>query len=137
MLLRRACAAAVGAAFAVGVAGCGGAAKTGVSSQPGASLVRAGALAYVAVDGDLSSNQWKTVDKLSKKFPIRDQALTALRMELSKQNLSYKDDIKPALGSEVDVAVVAGATLAQTSYAVLTKPDDAAKYKALVRKLSR
>src|SRR5919206_2434075 len=99
MMLKGTPVAAAAVALAVGVAGCGGASKTGVSSDPGSSLVRAGALAYVAIDSDAGSSQWKTVDKLVRKFPAAKDGLVAnLDKALSDQGLSYKDDVKPALG---------------------------------------
>src|SRR5919199_4954072 len=138
MMLKRTPVAVAAVAVAVGAAGCGGGSKTGVSSQPGASLVRAGALAYVAIDSDAGSSQWKTVDTLVRKFPAAKDGIVAnLDKALSKQGLSYKDDVKPALGPEVDVAVVAGATPQQTSWAALTKPDSDAKFKALVAKMDK
>jgi hypothetical protein len=119
-------------------AGCGGGGgkKGGAAAPSGASLVRSDALAFVSVNSDLSSSQWKTADTLSRKFPGRDKAIAQLKQSVSKQQLDYNGDIKPALGSEVDVAVVPGATLKDTSFAVLTKPSDAGKYKDLVAKLN-
>src|ERR671933_1454605 len=64
------------------VAGCGGTTKSGVSGESGASKVRSGALAYVAVDSDLASSQWKQVDDLLEKFPGHDQWLRSLEREL-------------------------------------------------------
>ena len=119
------------AALAVLAAGCGGGGtqKGGASTSPGASLVTAHALAYVTVQSDLGSNQWKQVDELSHKFPGRDKAIEQIKKSLSQQNVDYTADIKPALGSEVDFAVVNGATpkdskSARTSGAA--EPDPAA-----------
>jgi hypothetical protein len=117
------------------VAGCGGTTKTGVSGESGASFVRSGALAYVALDSDLDSAQWQKVDKLLKKFPGREEWLAQLRQKLVKERLDYERDLKPALGPEVDIAVGPGATPSHVSYAWLTKPDSIEKAKALVAKL--
>jgi hypothetical protein len=116
-------------------AGCGGTTKTGVSGESGASLVRAGALAYVALDSDLGSSQWKQVDKLLRKFPAREKLLSQVRQTLSKENLDYDRDIEPAVGPEVDIAVSSGASPSEISVAWLTKPDSIDKAKALIRKL--
>jgi hypothetical protein len=126
------------AALALLVAGCGGGGgnKGAVSSESGAKLVRSDALAFVSIDSDLGSSQWKQVDELSHKFPGRAKALAQIKQALSKQNVDYNDDIKPALGSEVDIVVATGAKLSDTAFAFLTKPDDAAKYKKLVAKLN-
>ena len=126
------------AALAVVVAGCGGAAHKGkVSSTVGATMITSNALAYATVSSDLGSSQWKQVDALSQKFPGRDKAIAQLKKSLSDSNVDYNSDVKPALGSEVDVAVVGGATLKDIAFAALTKPDDPAKFKALVAKMNK
>ena len=64
-------------ALAALLAGCGSASKTssrGGSIPAGASVVRAGVVAFVAVDSDTGSSQWKQLDELAQKFPGRDQA---------------------------------------------------------------
>jgi uncharacterized protein DUF3352 len=120
-------------------AACGGGAGTGAgegSSPSGAALVRAGVLAFVAVDSDLGSGQWHQLDKLAQKFPGRDKAVAQLEQALSKQGLDYARDVKPALGPEVDLAIVSGGTSSSTKTVALTKPDDPAKLKALLPKLN-
>jgi hypothetical protein len=120
------------------LAGCGSAAeRTGGGSMPaGASLVRAGVLAFVSVDSDTGSAQWQKLDELAQKFPGRDDAISKLRQEFSKQGVDYEQDVKPALGPELDVAVVSGGNDTSTKAVALTKPDDPAKLKALVAKLN-
>jgi hypothetical protein len=114
---------------------CGGMTKTGASTEAGASLIRSGALAYVAVDSDLDSSQWRQVDDLLRKFPSREKWLAKLRRELAVHGLDYGRDVKPALGPELDIAVVSGSSPREPSYVLLTKPDSIAKAKALVHKL--
>ena len=123
------------ATVALAASGCGGGGTSGVSSESGASLVTANALAFVSVDTDLGSSQWQQVDDLSHKFPGRDKALAQLKQELARDNLDWDRDIDPALGPEVDIAVARGPTLDKTAVAFLTKPDDADKFKQLVKKL--
>lgn len=111
--------------------------NTGGGSIPaGASLVRSGVVAFVSIDSDLGSSQWRQLDKLSQKFPGRDKAIARLQQELSKQGVDYTGDVKPALGPELDLAIVSGGTEASTRVVGLTKPDDAGKLKALVAKLN-
>jgi hypothetical protein len=118
------------------VTGCGGtSSQSGGIGGSGASLVSSGALAYVAVDSDLNSGRWQQVDKLLKKFPLRDRLLSELENGLAGQQIDYERDVKPALGPEVDFAAVGGPSERDISYAVLTKPDSIEKAKALVRKL--
>jgi hypothetical protein len=121
---------------AVAVA-CGGTTRgqSGGIGASGASLVRSGALAYVAVDSDLGSSRWQQLDKLSQKFPVRAKFLTKLEQGLAAQQIDYERDVKPALGPELDVAVVGGASPQDVSYAAMTKPDSIEKAKALVHKL--
>ena len=125
-------------ALAALLAGCGSASKTsstGGSIPAGASVVRAGVLAFVAVDSDTGSDQWKQLDKLAQKFPGRDKAVAQLEKQFTAHGVDYETDVKPALGPELDVVAVSGGTSASTTAVALTKPDDPAKFKALVAKL--
>ncbi|HEX3267210.1 MAG TPA: DUF3352 domain-containing protein [Gaiellaceae bacterium] len=124
------------ATLAVAVAGCGGGtAQTSSSTESGAKLVRAGALAFVALDSDFGSGQWQQLDDLANKFPGRDKALGRIKQELAKHGVDYEDDIKPALGPEVDFVFANGPGSPGDAVVALTKPDDPAKIKALVAKL--
>jgi hypothetical protein len=116
------------------VSGCGSGATTSGSSASGATAVGEGALAFVSISSDLSSSQWQQAEKLAQKFSFRDQALAQIKQQLAQQNLDYNKDVKPALGPELDVVVAEGASLNQTVTVLMTKPDDAAKLKALVTK---
>ncbi|MGN6430043.1 MAG: DUF3352 domain-containing protein [Gaiellaceae bacterium] len=132
---------AVGAAFAVltVVAGCGGSTKSkagGGIGGSGAELVTSNALAYASIDGDLRSSRWQQLDKLLQEFPIRDQLLTKLKNALAEKDINYERDVKPALGSELDVAAVGGAGGEEPSYIAFTKPDSLSKAKELVNKLA-
>jgi hypothetical protein len=120
------------------LAGCGSASKTssGGSIPAGASVVRAGVVAFVSIDSDTASSQWRQLDELAQKFPGRDEAVSKLKQQLSKHGVDYDQDVKPALGPEVDVAVVSAGDESSTKVVALTKPDDAAKFKALVAKLN-
>jgi hypothetical protein len=125
-------------ATAVVATACGGTTqKSGGLGDSGAALVTSGALAYVAVDTDLGSAQWQKLDTLLKKFPVRDRLLTELDRALAEKQLDYDRDIKPALGSEVDLAVEAGSSVQDIAYAYLWKPDSMEKAKALVLKLDQ
>jgi hypothetical protein len=119
------------------VTACGGSTSNGPGGigESGAALVSSDAVVYASVDGDLSSNRWQDVDTLLKKFPIRDKLLAELKQAFAKHQLDYENDIKPALGPEVDVAAVPGTSLQDTAYAVFTKPESIDKAKALVSKL--
>ena len=108
--MRRVFSAALLATLAAGLAGCGGGSANDLSVrlQSGASSSAPMSLAFVAIDSDLGSSQWQQLDELSKKFPGRDKALSQLRQELAENGVDYEQDVKPALGPEVDVALAAG-----------------------------
>jgi len=102
----------------------------------GAALVGSGALVYGTIDGDLGSSQWRQVDTLLKKFPVRNRLLAELNKGLAEHQLDYQRDLKHALGPEIDLAAAGGAsTQDTTAYAILTKPDSIENARALVRKL--
>jgi Protein of unknown function (DUF3352) len=119
------------------VTACGGSTTNGPGGigESGAGLVSSDAVVYVSADGDLGSSRWQQVDTLLKKFPIRDKLLVEIRQGLAERKLDYDNDLKPALGPEIDVAAVPGTSAQDTTYAVFTKPESIEKAKALVAKL--
>jgi hypothetical protein len=127
-------AAAALAALSLVAAGCGASASgvaSGASLGSGAAdLVPADATAFATADTDLGSTQWKRVDELTKDFPARAKLLARIDSELQKRQLTWKDDIEPALGPETDVAILGKDDV------VFTKPDDKGKLRALATKLS-
>jgi hypothetical protein len=121
------------------LAGCGSTSKTsgtGSSIPAGASVVRTGVVGFVSVDSDPGSSQWQQLDKLAKKFPGHDNLVAQLKQKLTAHGVEYDTDVKPALGPEVDLGFVSEGTNASTKVVALTKPDDPAKFKALVAKLN-
>lgn len=89
-------------ASALVLAGCG--AKDEASGADGAEIVPANVPVFVSIDSDLSSDQWRQVDELLKKFPGRNDLVAELRSSLKEDSgLDYEDDVKPALGDEVDL----------------------------------
>jgi hypothetical protein len=128
--------AAVTLVVAVLVTACGGSTSNGPGGigESGAALVSSDAVAYASVDGDLGSSRWQQVETLLKKFPIRDRLLAEVRKGLDEHQLDY-NDLKTALGPEIDVAAVPGTSVQNTTYAVFTKPESIEKAKALVAKL--
>jgi Protein of unknown function (DUF3352) len=104
---KRLAAAAALTVLAFAGAGCGGGSKSGAGSLGAATIVPASAPVYFSIDTSLSSDQWKSLDSLLGKFPGKDKLLTQLRQSLeSDTKVSWKTDIKPALGPELDVAVL-------------------------------
>ena len=139
MRMRLALAAPLAALALLVAAGCGGSTSSKGSasgSEAGATVVPASAVAYVSVNSDLGSDQWKKADALSKKFPGRAKALADFQKELAKQNLDFQKDVKPALGPELDVAWLDFADGGK-NFVLLTQPKDEAKLTALVEKNNR
>jgi uncharacterized protein DUF3352 len=127
--------AGLAAALALVAGGCGGQSNTsasGASDSAGAGIAPARALLYATVDTDLSSDQWKQVDTLLDKFPGKQKLLTQLRTSFQKDTkTSWENDVKPALGDELDVAVLDFDTRQVVGF---TQPGDDAKFDALVKK---
>jgi Protein of unknown function (DUF3352) len=131
----RLAAAAPLAALALLAAGCGGSGSNGSASgsAAGATVMPASAVAYVSVNTDLGSDQWKKLDALSKKFPGRAQALADFRKQLAKDGIDFQQDLKPAFGPEVDVGWLDFADNGRNLVAV-TQPKDDSKLDAIVKK---
>lgn len=119
-------------ALALAVSGCG--AKKQSAATGGAELVSATAPVFVSIDSNLSSDQWQKVDELLRKFPIRSDAISALRSSLKEDSgLDYEQDIKPALGDEIDLVWLDFANSGSNVVGV-TKPKDAAAFRRMIEK---
>jgi hypothetical protein len=121
--------------LAASLAGCGGGAGSSQGGGPPESsgYVPAGAPVYLYLNSDTGGSQWQTLDSLSKKFPNRQQLLAQIQSALQKHGIDWNSDVKPALGPEIGVGVLA---LGQATQAVgLTQPQDDAKFQALIKKL--
>jgi Protein of unknown function (DUF3352) len=113
-------------------AGCG--AKDQGSGAAGAGIVPASVPVFVSIDSDLSSDQWQQVDELLQKFPARDDLLADLRSELKEDpGFDYEDDVKPALGDEVDL-VWLDFENEGSNVVFLTKPKDEDAFQRLIEK---
>jgi hypothetical protein len=103
----------------------------------GAAVAPADAAAFVALDTNMNSTQWQTTDGLLAKFPGYDTLVGKLQQGLEqKTGLSWTNDVAPALGPEVDVAVLPTASAGKPDAVLLTQPSDPAKFAALLQKLS-
>jgi hypothetical protein len=118
------------AGIAALVAGCGG----GSSALPGAGGLGAGAAvvpadvaAFVAVDSDVGSSQWQAVDSLLEKAGLLDR----LQQGFQRQTGISWDDLKAALGPELDVVLLPGAS---PKVVLLTQPSDTGKLDALLER---
>jgi hypothetical protein len=68
--------------------------------------VPATAAVFVAIDTDPSSSQWRTVNALAAKFPDKQKAIDSAKKSIRKDGLDWDRDLKPALGPEIDVAML-------------------------------
>jgi hypothetical protein len=120
--------AAVAAALAT--AGCGGGGGGG-SVPDGAEIAPSSSVAFVSVSTDFSSAQWKQVTNLAGKFPGTPQLIAELKKQT--KGLDFEQDVKPALGPEVDLVWFDAANNGDDVVG-LTKPDTTAKLETLLQK---
>ena len=120
--------AAVAAAFAV--AGCGG---TTASVGAGASdIVPASAPVFIAVDTNADSSQWNTIEELANRFPDKEKAVRELKRSLREEvGVAWEDDVKPALGDEIDLVWLDFAHDGDDVVALL-QPNDEGKFKEII-----
>jgi hypothetical protein len=120
------------AAMALLVAGCGG--TTTQIGSGASSIIPASAPAFVAFDTDPSSDQWRTMMDLADKFPAKEKGVRELKKELRKDpGVEWEQDVKPALGTEVDVVWLDFENDGE-NFVALMQPKDEAKFKQLVAK---
>jgi hypothetical protein len=114
------------------IAGCGADEQARTSGV--AEIVPAEAPAIVAVNSDLSSGQWQQADELLRKFPGRAQLLDGIRSSLKDDSgLDYEQDVKPALGDEIDLVWLDFAN-GGSNVVGITKPKDADAFRRMVEK---
>jgi len=120
------------AALAFALSGCG--AKDKAAATGGAEIVSASAPVFVSINSDLSSDQWQQVDELLNKFPARSLLVSELRSSLKEESgLDYEDDVKPALGDEVDL-VWLDFENEGSNVVALTKPKDEDAFQRMLEK---
>jgi hypothetical protein len=113
---------------AVLLAGCGGSSSSSKSSSAvtGADLAPASALAFVAVNSDISGTQWTQAKELLSRFP---QAQQSLDNALGSSGISLTD-IEQALGK--NTAVVVMGSDSNTEAVLLTDTSDSSKIESLI-----
>ena len=122
--MRSAAAALAAVGLLLIAAGCGSSSAAITQTSSGAdaaSLVPASALAYVSADANLDSQQWQVLTDVFGPLPSK---------------LDYKNDIHPALGDRVNLAVL-GIDNGQPEAVALVQPTDEAKLSALAKKFDQ
>ncbi len=118
------------------VAGCGGgggagAASGGSGGDDAASLVPAGALAYVTLDTDLGSTQIQNASAVLQKFPIEPKLIAQIRSGLAKDGVDL-DSLVSSVGPTLAVAVLK--LPSKTSVVGFAKPSDEKAFDAQLSK---
>jgi hypothetical protein len=126
--------AALFGALALGAVACGSS-DVGAGTASSAGLLRPGAIAYWQTVSDPDSPQWDQAEELLQRFPDGDKWIAKLKNDLLREEkVSWEQDVRPALGDVVDLAVYAQ-TSRKPAVVGLTNPKDPDKLVALVRKL--
>ena len=121
---------AIALAVPIVTVGCGGTETTGAG---GAEIVPVGVPAFIAMDSDLDSSQWQTVDELASKFPDKQKAIREIKQSIRDEGLDWEQDIKPALGPETDV-VWLDLERGGENVVFLMQPDDDEAFERAVEK---
>ena len=130
MLFVRALLAALLGSAALIVAGCGSSnAASTIDSM--ASLAPKDAGAFVVVQTDQTSAQWKSTQALLAKIPGGEKTLNSALSQIGgAKGVDFAKDVAPAFGKELVVVVPSGAK----DPILLVKPDDSKKLDALLAK---
>ena len=120
--------------LAVVAAGCGG---SSASSAAGAEVAPASAPVFISVNTDFEGDQIATFRTLLDKFPGSAGLLRMALAELEQDDVDFEQDVKPALGPELDIVVLdlgQGADAPDPEVVALLQPGDPAKLDALLEK---
>ena len=118
-------------ATALIAAACGGTQAIGTGASD---LVPASAPVYIQIDTDPGSSQWQTVNDLAGRFPSKQKAVDTIKKELRQEGgLDWNDDVKPALGKELDF-VWLDFRNGGTDAVALTQPSDDQKFAEVIKK---
>jgi hypothetical protein len=112
-------------------AGCGGTQQAGTGASD---IVPVWVPAFIQVDTDPGSAQWKAVDALARHFPDKQKGVDAIKKQLrSSGGLDWAKDVKPALGPELDLVWLDFGNGGQ-DFVALLQPKNESKFADLVRK---
>ncbi len=129
------------AAAALLAAGCGGGGSAGgagaeqaaATAPETASLAPKDAGAWVEVDVDRSSAQWRELDAFLARLPGGRNALDEALAQIGGAKLDFDTDVQPALGDTLVVVVPRGAKRP----VALVRPQDEGKLRALLARTRR
>jgi Protein of unknown function (DUF3352) len=112
------------------VTGCGGTTSVGAGA---AGLVPASAPAFIAIDADPSSAQWRTINSLAAKFPDKQKAVDSIKRDMRKDGVEWGRDVEPVLQGEADFVWLDFADNGE-NFVILFRPKSEAKFKQIIRK---
>jgi Protein of unknown function (DUF3352) len=118
-------------ALAFALVGCGAKNDASSSVPHGADFAPASSVVFITGVTDPDSSQWEQADELLGRFPGREKFLAGIRKDLAEDGLSWEQDVKPALGDELNLALLSYDD-ADHNYVFFTKPKDEAKFNELL-----
>ena len=118
-------------ALAFVLAGCGAKNEASSSVPAGADFAPATSVVFVTGVTDPDSSQWQKAETLLGRFPGSEKLLADVREDLADDGLTWEDDVKPALGDELNLALLSFDD-ADHNYVFFTKPKDEAKFTKLL-----
>jgi hypothetical protein len=114
------------------LAACGGGSGVGSGETPeGAALVSGATPVFVSIASDFDGEQWQAVEQLVQRFPSGPAALDDLFSSLSEDGIDFETELKPALGPEVDIAML-DLEQDEPTVVLFTRPSDPARLEALL-----
>jgi hypothetical protein len=128
----RVCLGALVAGLLLAAVGCGGSDSAATGGTGAASIAPKSAVVYVTLNTDVDSDQVNQLEELLAKFPDRDKLLAEIQKSLAEDDVSWENDIKPALGETIDVVLLDFEN--EDDFVGILKPADEAKFKALLAK---
>jgi hypothetical protein len=118
-------------ALAFVLAGCGAKDETSSSVPSGSHFAPTSSVVFVTGVTDPDSSQWKKAETLLGRFPGSEKLLADVREDLADDGLTWEEDVKPALGDELNLALLSYDD-ADHNYVFFTKPKDEAKFTKLL-----
>lgn len=91
----------------------------------------------VSISTDTSSGQYQSANKILKKFPFGDQALSSLKRRLGRGGVNFDRDVKPILGNPFVVGAPTPQALQGSSrnqFVAALKAKDSSKLDELIKK---
>jgi hypothetical protein len=124
------------ALVALRAAGCGGEAGAGGGEPPaGAEITPADVAGFGSFNTAFESDQWDAARALAAKFPSSGRVVDEIIAGLREEGLDFDTDVRPALGPEVDVAVLNIPVDGGNPLVVgMTQPEDEARLRELFRR---